>query len=221
MSDLAEFGKHIEEQLAKANREPSWVADEVAKYMELASERRQQFDKLASHLIKNVIRPRLELLASQFPNAVPTRNEPPGYCAYWFGYCERFPVSTEVAFIVEYDVRLENVSIAYEAHMMPTFIKFDEYDKLTVPLDHVEDGLVADWVERRLLEFLDAYMRVDRGGEDFEVDVVTDPVCGMRIRRSSAVASEEHSGHAYYFCSKDCQVKFAQHPTAYVRVKGM
>jgi len=86
-------------------------------------------------------------------------------------------------------------------------------------IDEVNDDRVAAWVEERLLEFLDAYLRIDRGGADFGDEAVTDPVCGMRISRSSAVASDAYRGHPYFFCSKDCQEKFAREPTAYVEVK--
>jgi hypothetical protein len=61
---------------------------------------------------------------------------------------------------------------------------------MTSPLDDVMDDAVAEWVEQRLLEFLDAYLQIDRGDDDFDEESATDPVCGMRISRSSAVASD-------------------------------
>jgi YHS domain-containing protein len=85
----------------------------------------------------------------------------------------------------------------------------------------VQDDAVADWVEQRLLDFLDNYLRIDRGGDDFDEDTATDPVCGMRIIRSTAIASGSYRGHPYYFCSTDCQKKFAREPTTYVEVKSM
>lgn len=45
---------------------------------------------------------------------------------------------------------------------------------------------------------------------------VTDPVCGMKIRPSEAVASAEHKGTTYYFCSQDCADSFRQSPEDYV-----
>jgi Cu+-exporting ATPase len=45
---------------------------------------------------------------------------------------------------------------------------------------------------------------------------VTDPVCGMKIRRSEAVASIEHNGTVYYFCSQDCADSFRESPDDYV-----
>jgi YHS domain-containing protein len=103
---------------------------------------------------------------------------------------------------------------------MPTFIKFDEHDKLTLPLEQVNEAAVTAWVEKRLWEFLDAYLRIDRGDESFTEDAVTDPVCGMRISRSAAASKAEYLGHPYYFCSFECQTKFTEEPAHYVRVKA-
>ena len=162
--------------------------------------RREKFDTLASRLIEAVIQPRMETLASYFSNASLSRDEPVGRCSCWFGYCERFPASTKVAFAVEHDVRLEKVAVCFDASMMPVFIKMNEHDRLTEPLDSIEDDAVAAWVEERLCEFLDAYLRIDRGSDEFEEDAATDPVCGMRISRSAAAASDSHRGHPYFFC---------------------
>lgn len=221
MSDLIEFSKRLKDQLTRVNREPHWEPDEADRYMAEVAERRAQFERLASRLSETVIQPCLETLAAYFTNASVKKDEPAGQCSCWFGYCERFPASTKVAFAVEHDIRFEKVAVCYEASMMPVFIKLNERDKLTSPLDAAEDDAVGNWVEQRLLEFLDAYLRIDRGGEDFDEEAATDPVCGMRISRSSAAASAAHLGHPYYFCSTDCQVKFSQNPTAYVHVKPM
>ncbi|GIW83177.1 MAG: hypothetical protein KatS3mg105_4984 [Gemmatales bacterium] len=105
--------------------------------------------------------------------------------------------------------------------MMPMFIKMNEHDRLTEPLDSIQEDTVAAWVEERLCEFLDSYLRIDRGAEDFQKDAATDPVCGMRISRSAAAASDSFRGHPYFFCSRECQERFAQNPAEYVEVKTM
>lgn len=46
--------------------------------------------------------------------------------------------------------------------------------------------------------------------------LVTDPVCQMRIRPSDAVASIEHDGQTYYFCSQDCADSFRDSPEDYL-----
>lgn len=218
--DLVDFAKRVEERLFRTTREPHWEPGEVDRYMSDVEVRRQRFDELADSLNDTVIQPRLETVASYFPNATPT-NEPVGRCACWFGYSERFPASTKVAFAVEHDVRFEKLAVCYEASMMPVFIKLNEHDRLSLMLGDVSEDLVADWVEDRLSEFLDDYLRIDRGGEGFEDEAATDPVCGMRISRSSAAASDAYLGHPYYFCSTTCQERFSLEPKSYVQVKTL
>lgn len=46
--------------------------------------------------------------------------------------------------------------------------------------------------------------------------LVTDPVCQMKIKPADAVASLEHGGTTYYFCSQDCADSFAQSPEDYI-----
>lgn len=222
MSGLVDFAKRVEEQLSGADREPHWAPDEAERYMAAVATRRERFEQLALRLSESVIQPRLEILAGYFSNASVTKDKTAGHCLCWFGFCERFPASTKVTFAVEHDVRFEKVAVCYEATMMPVFIKLNEHDKLTWPLAAVQDeNAVADWVEARLLEFLDAYLRIDRGGEDLDEESATDPVCGMRIGRSSAVAGGTYRGHPYFFCSRECQERFAREPTAYVEVKAI
>jgi len=221
MNNLVDFAKRVEEQLAGTKREPRWDPAEAERYMAKVEMRRRRFGEIAVRLNDRLIQPRLEALASYFPNASLTDNEPAWRCACWFGYCDRFPASTKVAFAVEHDIRFEKMAICYEASMMPVFIKLNQHDRLTAAIDEMNDDDVAEWIDKRLLEFLDAYLSIDRGGDEFEDEPVTDPVSGMRISRSSAAASDAYRGHPYYFCSIDCQANFARSPTAYVEVKTM
>lgn len=158
-------------------------------------------------------------MANHFANAQLSEGDPAGHCTCWLGFCERFPASVKVSFSVEHDLRLENVIVHYDASMLPQFVRFHGSDDGIWPLDDVTDDAVAAWVEARLLDFLDVYLQIDRGLDDFADEPVTDPVCGMRIGRSSVAASHDYRGHAYYFCSRDCRDKFADNPTAYVHMR--
>jgi Cu+-exporting ATPase len=43
----------------------------------------------------------------------------------------------------------------------------------------------------------------------------TDPVCGMKVQRDGAAATEDYKGTRYYFCSADCHAKFKSKPSQY------
>ena len=46
---------------------------------------------------------------------------------------------------------------------------------------------------------------------------VKDPVCGMTIEESDAVATSTYQGKKYHFCSEDCKRTFDESPEDYVR----
>lgn len=48
-----------------------------------------------------------------------------------------------------------------------------------------------------------------------DTTLVTDPVCGMLIDRKTAVATREHDGTTFYFCSAGCAATFDADPHRY------
>jgi Cu+-exporting ATPase len=50
--------------------------------------------------------------------------------------------------------------------------------------------------------------------------MATDPVCGMQVNESDAVARVERGGATYYFCSEGCRAKFLAEPARYVGGTG-
>ena len=44
---------------------------------------------------------------------------------------------------------------------------------------------------------------------------VTDPVCGMKVKKSEAKATFEYNGKTYYFCMEGCLEKFKEDPEKY------
>lgn len=45
--------------------------------------------------------------------------------------------------------------------------------------------------------------------------IITDPVCGMEIDKSTAVQGN-YGGEEYYFCSPACREKFLAAPVDYI-----
>ena len=219
MTEVASFAERIEIVISDANRTPHWSPDDAKLYMVEVEVHRRHFDQLASLLSDTVVQPRLATLASFFTNAGRVEVDPPRQCTCWFEHSD--PADTRVTVAVEHDVCYQQIAICYDAHMMPTFVPFNEHDRTTLALDEVNDVTVADWVERRLLEFITAYLRIDSNGKDVGLDPAIDPVCGMRIGRSTAAAIARYLGHKYYFCAVTCQAKFSRDPLSYVHVKAM
>lgn len=221
MSDLERFRSKLRAQVNSAGSAPRWQSADADAYMAALRSRRQQFDEAAKSLISIVIKPRLEAVAVLFRSARTMTDEQAFRCWCWFANSDRFPVTAKLEFAVEHDESVEHVFVRYEAVLMPVFVRFQPHDKLTIRLDAIDSEKIAGWVEDRVLEFLETYLHHDRGQDDLEEDIVTDPVCGMRLRRSETKGQADYLGHPYFFCSVECHEKFAARPQDFVAVRAM
>ncbi len=217
--DLERFRQEVQQRVAAANSGPTWTTEAASMYMKRSEPRRQQFVKLARRWGTDVIDPCMAAVAEPFANAEADRNGQDGRSTWWFGYCERYPVTARLEISVTHNEPIDQVQLRYELDLTPTFFKYDAHDKLVMPLNAVDDQAAAEWVERKLLEFLATYLTIDRGRDDSDDEPVTDPVCGMRIRRSAAAASSDYKGHPYFFCSTACRSQFDDGPQQFVTVR--
>ena len=46
--------------------------------------------------------------------------------------------------------------------------------------------------------------------------MVTDPVCGMQVNETKAVATSIYQGITYYFCAQACKNAFEKEPEKYM-----
>lgn len=219
MDPLLNYARRIEAALSEATQDPHWSPGEAAHYMAKVAKRRHRFEQVACDLCEGVIQPRLICLASYFPNSSVLDCDSDRHRAIRFEYTDRFPASTRVGFAVEHDVDFEQAAICFDVLMRPIFIRLNEHDRMTRPLEELTPERVTSWVETRLMEFLAAYLRIDQGGVGFEEAAATDPVCGMRILPSAAAASGSYCGHPYFFCSPGCLKQFQAEESRYVQIK--
>lgn len=213
MDPLQEFADRLSARLATARKDPH-VTAAAEQYMIQFEPRYRQFEEAASRLVSDVIRPRLEVLTRLF-NAKLQCAEHEYRCVAWLGYCLRFPATVKLELSVEADERIEKVILRYEVRILPAFVKYESHDKVVFTLEHVDADQAAAWVEERLLSFLDTYLRLDRGGQEVDELMATDPVCGMKVDAATAL-NWEYRGHAYYFCSEACRQRCSESPERYV-----
>jgi YHS domain-containing protein len=62
---------------------------------------------------------------------------------------------------------------------------------------------------------LDSESRMKMAVAHAQDKAAIDPVCGMTLNKLTAVHTREIQGVLYYFCSEDCEKKFAAAPTKY------
>ncbi len=174
--------------------------------------------RIADRLMDEVIRPRLEKLAGCFENArVPEGQGGRHNCVYRFERTPRFPATAALEFGVTQSGQIRTLEVYHDVHIVPAYGATPWPDRLSLPLDEVDEGRVAAWVEEKVLAFLDAYLRLETADSYQEQNRVTDPVCGMRLNKVSASAWCEFGGYTFYFCTEGCRTRFLEEVTSQVK----
>ena len=221
MADLRKLEKRIKEKLALSEERRQLRQDHLQQRMAETEARHQRYTALADRLMQEVIRPRMEKLVSFFDNArMPeTRNSRHNSCCQ-FEPTPRFPATARLEMGVSRDGEFRTLVLEYELEILPVFFAVEGRDHLRMFLDEVDEAKATAWVEGKLLNFVDAYLCLETSGHYQEKNIVTDPVCGMRINKAFAPAQMTYQGRAYYFCVSECRARFAEDPERYLAGRG-
>lgn len=70
--------------------------------------------------------------------------------------------------------------------------------------------------DMRIMDIADRVLQLEDGRlTEGGIFLATDPVCGMKIPKTKAVAETIYQGKTYYFCSQTCREQFANNPTLF------
>ncbi|MFQ5733645.1 MAG: YHS domain-containing protein [Planctomycetaceae bacterium] len=218
MSDLYALEQQIQQRLKSVEEKERSRKVQLQTKMAEIEKRHTRFETLADELMTDVIDSRMEKLAGFFDNAeLLKRNEAGKHdCVCRFHHTARYPASVKLTLSVAHDAEIEDLVLVYDLEVLPIFFKFDGHDQAAFSLNDSNRERVADWVDEKILAFVDTYLRLEQSDQYQQNNLVTDPVCGMRFRRSIASAETEHAGHTYCFCSAGCYEKFTADPQRYI-----
>jgi YHS domain-containing protein len=217
MPGLEDLDRRIRERLAASEESQRKRRNHVEQTMHEWEERFRKYTAAADRLTQTILRPRLERLKEHFPNVrAPQEWNSRHNCSCLFERAERFPATVRLEFGVTRDGAATELAVEYLLSIVPVFFPFEASDAIRFPLEEVEDAKVAGWVEDKLLQFVDAYLRLETAPPYQEENMVTDPVCGMRLNRRHAPAALEHRGVVYHFCVEQCRQAFAAEPERYL-----
>jgi YHS domain-containing protein len=218
MSELSEFEQRIQDKLAQQEHRVRAQKDGLGERMMEVTRRHQAYTALADRLMEQVIRPRLARLPSYFENAelVPSEQAGRHQAACVFKHCARFPATARLELSLSRDGQAEKLALLYRAQIRPLFLDFPSSEEKWLPLGEVKDEHLAAWVEEKVVQFLDAYLRLETHDQYQAENLVTDPVCNMCFNKAHAAGCMEYHGREYYFCVADCQQQFAADPDRYL-----
>ena len=210
------FHEQIQQQLDAAQAKLGQQRGAMDHVMVELEQREATFKESAESLMSSVLRPTVEAFAGHFDNAQLVESG-----LSYFTKCElsrsvRFPATAHVAFVVIHDDSIETLTVQYEAHILPVFIRYERSDALDQSVQNVDNEAIRQWAEKKLLGFLDSYLQIETHEQYQRDNVAVDPVCGMTVVKPKGL-SYEHEGQAYYFCAQHCLDRFVQSPGDYVQ----
>lgn len=208
MSDTSSLAGRIDAQFANAQHQ---IAEfqKSAEQEYLAREQRyqQQYLPAVARLVE-LIKPRLQVLADKFKDQV---HVAPLVTAHQRQVTYRFDARIariELSFRVSHDADVRSLVFDQELEVLPILMKFDKHSQLTVPLDNIDDARVLQWVDDRLVAFVQTFLEIHQNRYYQKDILVTDPVAGVEMPKFAAKCSLESGGKTYYFVSDETRREF-------------
>jgi len=209
MPDINDLSSRIDSEIDAAKQK---VAKLQSQYVEQFQERRarlERFEKLLEGL-RDVWRPRLEALAEKFgkrvqvrPVVKPERRE----ASFEF---ESNLAQIRLRFAVRPDSDVRNVVFSYDLDILPILMKYESHSELEQPLEDIDNGKLAAWIDDRIVGFVRTYLSLHENEYYLKDHMVEDPVAKVRFPKYAAGATLEHKGKTIYFLSEETRREFEQ-----------
>jgi len=208
MEKVNSFAERISSRLEQHRHELADKQQQLDGRMKELLDQKERLATIAKRKIDSIILPRMEELALHFDNAkvVALHTDSDYNCLCVFDHTPRFPATVKLLIALR-PGKDEHLTARYNLNIFPVLMEFNGNSEEIFPLD-CDEELLASWVEDRILEFIDTYLRLETHPFYQKDNTVIDIVCGMRISSTSATSSVEKDGRTFYFCSEHCKDAF-------------
>jgi YHS domain-containing protein len=204
------LAERIRDKLEQHQRELADKQQLLDNEMKEMLEEQERYVIAAKHQIESVVKPRMEELVRHFDNVEVEviTGDTVCMCVCEFAHIPRFPASVRfgIALSSSEEGRL---TARYDLSIFPILMNYTRNAEESFLLEDNDDSL-ATWVDDRILDFVDTYLRLETHPLYQKDNLVTDPVCGMRISAIAAKCSIEWPGRTIYFCSEVCKEAFSR-----------
>jgi YHS domain-containing protein len=217
MSELEKLQRRIDEKLAVSDERQRLRQNHSRELMRAAEEAQARYTALADRLMESVVRPRMLAVKTRLDPIAASEIEGSRHtCSLRLPHSPRFPANVGIQMGVTRDGDARTLIVQYDLEIRPVFFPFDGSDELKFPIAQVDTERVCAWVDDKLVEFVENYLRLEIEPHYQDENQVIDPVCGMTVNRTEAPAVAEYGGKTYWFCVADCRDRFLGDPKRYL-----
>ncbi|KAF0217121.1 MAG: hypothetical protein FD174_3422 [Geobacteraceae bacterium] len=211
MADNGRLSSRILNSLERHQNELAEQQKLIDSTMKELLEQRERFAAVARRTMELVIHPRMEELSRHFDNAAISERHGDAdfHCFCQFAHTPRFPATVSFDICLLPEESGTGLTARYDLEIRPVLMEYKRDEEQTFPLDD-SDEAIGLWVEEKIIEFVDTYLRLETHPFYQKDNIVSDPVCGMQISATAATSKVEWTGHTFYFCSEVCKEAFLE-----------
>lgn len=157
MPDIDSLASRIDAEFSAVEQKVKKAQSQQAEQQAQREKQLERLNKTFDELRDRIWRPRLELLVKKFgdrvqatPRIVPSTRE------VTFEFQSRVArVRLKISALTDRDV--QKVILSYDLEIIPVLMRFKNHDEIEFPLERVDKEAVAQWMDDRIVEFVQTY----------------------------------------------------------------
>jgi len=208
MEKVSRLAERILSRLEQHEHDHAEEQQQLDSHMKELLDQRERLASVAKHKIETVILPRMKELSRHFDNSKVDllHTDADFNCICELVHTPRFPATVKLG-IALLPEKNDTLTARYDLSIFPVLMEFNRNSEEAFPLD-CDEEVLGGWVDDRVLEFIDTYLRLETHPFYQKDNTVLDIICGMRISSIAATSSVERHGRTFYFCSEHCKEAF-------------
>jgi YHS domain-containing protein len=211
MTDVDTLIRRIDQELESAVNEQKTAWAESVRMNHGREARLQRYENVAQHIIE-LLKPRIDAFLDRFKSLATVEPSVREHTrAVNLTFASKLAKVT-LTFEVFPDSGVDHVRLECTLGIFPAAVRYDRQSVLELPLEAVQDDVLIQWFDERIVAFVKAYITLVR--QDFELQknlkdlFVEDPVAKIHFPKYLAASTLEREGQTYYFLDEETRREF-------------
>ena len=113
-----------------------------------------------------------------------------------------------ISFTAMTDADVTSLILESALSILPSLLSYPARERLSLPLERIDERAVGDWLDDRIVEFVRIYLSLYENDCRLGVPLVEDPVTRVRFPAFAAAATLERHGKIFYFMSNETREEY-------------
>jgi YHS domain-containing protein len=209
MPDINNLASRLDAEFSAVEAKvKSFQVEQVEAHKQRAK-RLEQLGKVFDQL-RDIWRPRLELLVKKFGDRVQTTPRiVQATREVIFNFQSRL-ARVRLKFSASTDRDVQKVILSYDLEIVPVLMRFKPHDEVEFPLNAVDKEAAAKWIDDRIVDFVQTYFSLGENEIYLKDQMVEDPIAHVRFPKEAAATTLEWQGKKFYFIGEETRREFAE-----------